>query len=85
MPPHHPDPTNSRHTFQCCCTPLAAHLAEQLADLSVSNNRLSGPAFPRGWLQPGAMPKLEKGYMAENPQLTGTLPANLPWPQLSVL
>ncbi|EFN52572.1 hypothetical protein CHLNCDRAFT_138568 [Chlorella variabilis] len=31
------------------------------------------------------MPKLEKGYMAENPQLTGTLPANLPWPQLSVL
>ena len=71
--------------FQCCWTPLAVPLAEQLADLSVSKNRLSGPAFPRGWLQSGAMPKLEKAYLNENPQLTGTLPASLAWSQLSIL
>ncbi|EFN52568.1 hypothetical protein CHLNCDRAFT_138562 [Chlorella variabilis] len=59
--------------------------ATKLADLSVSKNRLSGPAFPRGWLQSGAMPKLEKAYLNENPQLTGTLPASLAWSQLSIL
>ena len=57
----------------------------QATDIMLENNTLTGPAFPPGWLLPGAMPGLKVFSVQDNPGLTGTLPANLNWTLLSDL
>jgi len=57
----------------------------QVRALMLSNNSLSGAAFPPAWLELGALPKLEHLDLSHNRGLSGTLPANLSWPQLETL
>lgn len=54
----------------------------QVRTLVLRNNSLAGPAIPPAWLEPGAMSNLEHLDISMNPGLSGTLPANLPWPRL---
>ena len=60
-------------------------LQVQVAVLSLCGNKLSGPAFPAAWLQPGAMDALQYLCLSGNPGITGTLPANLSWPMLHAM
>lgn len=57
----------------------------QVQELQLEDNDLSGPAFPPAWLQPGSLPKLSLLILSDNPGLTGTLPASLPWPTVITL
>ena len=54
----------------------------QAASLALSDNKLSGAAFRPSWIERG-MPSLEYLHLSNNTELTGTLPAELPWPVLS--
>lgn len=56
----------------------------QVRGLILTGNSLWGPAFPQSWLDRG-MPSLEFVYLGCNVKLWGALPADLPWPGLSVL
>jgi hypothetical protein len=51
----------------------------------LSNNSLTGPAFPPAWLELGAMAGLRELRLKNAAGLTGTLPFNLPWPNLKLL
>ncbi|KAL4855737.1 3-deoxy-manno-octulosonate cytidylyltransferase [Chlorella vulgaris] len=53
--------------------------------LALTDNALTGPAFPPAWLSSDALLKLEHFDIELNPALTGTLPANLPWRNLQTL
>lgn len=55
----------------------------QAKTIGLSQNWLSGPAFPSSWLRPGAMRALESLSLSANAGLSGQLPANLSWPQIS--
>ena len=57
----------------------------QVSTLGLSDNLLTGPAFPAAWTQPGAMAQLYELKLSGNPGLTGSLPANLSWPMLTNL
>lgn len=57
----------------------------QVSLLMLLNNALSGPAFPAAWQQAGAFPNLVQLMLGGNLQLTGTLPAQLPWPAIAEL
>ncbi len=54
----------------------------QLERLVAFGNKLSGPAFPPAWVASGALSNLTSLDLANN-QLTGTLPATVPWPRLA--
>lgn len=56
---------------------------QSLAVLQLTNNSLEGPALPPAWLAPGALPALWVYDVGENQGLTGTLPADLPWPSIA--
>ena len=57
----------------------------QAGNVRLSNNSLTGPAFPRAWLEPAAMQHLTAFEISGNAGLTGTLPASLCWPKLAKL
>lgn len=57
----------------------------QLEILALTDNALTGPAFPPAWLSSDALLKLEHFDIELNPALTGTLPASLPWRSLQTL
>ena len=67
--------------------PLALQMTAsvQVERLALGGNALTGPAFPAGWLQLGAMPNLLTLSLHGSPGLTGTLPATLSWPKLEFL
>jgi hypothetical protein len=50
--------------------------------LDSSANLLAGLAFPPAWLEAGALPHLDYLALSGNANLTGSLPAILPWTQL---
>ena len=56
--------------------PLQAHTLDSSANL------LAGLAFPPAWLEAGALPHLDYLALSGNANLTGSLPAILPWTQL---
>ena len=53
--------------------------------LGLSDNLLTGAAFPPEWIAPGALPSLYGLVLSGNPGLMGTLPPNLSWPKLTYL
>ena len=59
--------------------------ALQVHSLDLTDNLLTGPAFPPAWVAPGALPSLRHLSLSGNANLTGTLPANLPGSQLATL
>ena len=65
--------------------PTCTAQLQELQDLHLSFNNLSGPAFPPAWLAPGALPSLAVLHLAGNAGLTGTLPPSMPWPKLSAM
>ena len=61
----------------------------QLSVLSLANNSLTGPAFPVAGLQVTKDKTPPQGLavydVSGNAALSGTLPAELPWPYLTTL
>ena len=49
----------------------------EIYTLVLSNNSLTGPAFPPAWLELGAMAGLRELQLKDAAGLTGTLPSNL--------
>ena len=79
-----------RQSFMChSCMPCHATrvrvCALQANLLDLTDNLLTGPAFPPAWLAPGALPDLKHLALSGNANLTGTLPANLPGTHISTL
>ena len=64
------------------CLPACLPARVQVFTLVLSNDSLTGPAFPDAWLRPGALPALQHLDLSDNPGLAGALPPNLSWPCL---
>ena len=79
--PNPPPPATTPEPSQLLPSPPGL----QAESILLNNNTLEGPAFPSAWLAPKAFPSLKALDLDRMPRLTGTLPANLPWPSLASL
>lgn len=57
----------------------------QVSDIAVMRNRLSGPVFPPAWLAPSSALDLVRYEVSDNAGLVGPLPAALNWSRLELL
>lgn len=64
---------------------LRACAQNQVSDISVMRNSLSGPVFPPAWLGPGSALDLRRYEVSDNAGLVGPLPDALNWSRLELL
>ncbi len=60
-------------------------MQNQLDELHLDANQLTGPALPPAWLAPNSTLDLAILSLATNPGLEGTLPAALNWSRLAAM
>lgn len=60
-------------------------MQNQLDELHLDANQLTGPALPPAWLAPNSTLDLSHYDITDNPGLVGPLPAALNWSRLEWL
>lgn len=73
----------SQATPRCTLRPLAAQ--NDMFEIAVMANQLTGPAFPPAWVAPSTTLDLHFFEVSDNPGLFGSLPEALNWSKLEVL
>ncbi|PRW45691.1 serine threonine- kinase receptor R831 [Chlorella sorokiniana] len=62
-----------------------ASCLNDIFQIEVMGNQLTGPAFPPAWLAPNSMLNLRHYEISDNPGLVGSLPPSLNWSRLELL